>query len=355
MSATATTNRYVGLDVHTKSIAICVLDATGAVIKRATIDSRRAAFERWLDEARLGGEARFALEALAPTRWVLAELLTKGFHATLVHPYGVKLIVQSRKKSDRVDAFQLADLLRLGRLPSAYVATPWEQELRDLVRHRANIRARATRAKNRIHAILQERDEHCSWSDLFGKAGRRWLESLEFPASTRVIVGHLLAQIDQATAQLTETDEAIEALVAGDPFVELLQTIPGVGAVLASIIRAEAGDVRRFDRPEQFAAYTGLIPATWESGGSRTSGGITKQGNRLLRYAFTSAALGTCRCSAEWKQRYTKLRRRLKKPKARVAMARRLAVAVWYMARSGEAFRFQERPPKKTREIAAAT
>ena len=355
MSTKIMVTRYVGLDVHTQSIAVCIMNATGAVLERTTIESRRAALAKWIDKAAFGAETRFALEALSPARWVLAEMLRRELDATLVHPYGVRLIVQSRKKSDRIDAYQLADLLRLGRLPKAYIATPWEQELRDLVRHRADIQARATRAKNQIHAILQERDEHCSWSDLFGKSGRRWLKSRKFAASTKLRVDHLLEQIDQAKEQVAATDSAVEALIADDPFVELLQTIPGVGVTLASIIRAEAGDVRRFDRPEQFAAYVGLVPATWESGGSRTSGGITKQGNRLLRYAFGAAVLHTCRWSAEWKERYAKLRRRIKKHKARVAMARRLAVVVWYMARSGEAFRFQERPPKAKREVVPAT
>ena len=118
MSA-AKTDWFVGLDVHTKSIAICVVDATGEVVQRQTIPSRRVAWTKWLNEIPAGVAAKFALEALAPSRWVLFELLDRELEATLVHPYGVKLIVQSRKKSDRVDAFQLADLLRLGRLPAA--------------------------------------------------------------------------------------------------------------------------------------------------------------------------------------------------------------------------------------------
>lgn len=343
---------FVGLDVHTKSIAICVLDATGKVVRRDTIASRRAAWTKWLDDLPAGVTVKFALEALAPSRWVLLELLDRELEATLVHPYGVKLIVQSRKKSDRVDAFHLADLLRLGRLPAAYVATPEERELRELVRHRADLQAQLVRAKNRIHAMLQERDEHFEGSDLFGKKGRVWLARRSFENAAKLRVGQLLVGIDLHSAQIAEVEGALEKLVMHDPFVDLLRTIPGVGPLLSATIRAEAGDIRRFERPEQFAAYVGLVPATWESGGSRTSGGITKQGNRLLRYAFVLAALHTCRWSAEWKSRYTKLRRRVKKHKARVAMARRLAVAVWYMARTGEVFRHRERPAKEVKAVA---
>lgn len=352
MSAVKTRTWFVGLDVHTKSIAICVLDATGAAVRRDTIESRRAAWNRWLDRLPEDVIAKFALEALAPSRWVLLELLDRELEATLVHPYGVKLIVQSRKKSDRIDAFQLADLLRLGRLPAAYVATPEERELRELVRHRADLQAQLVRAKNRVHAMLQERDEHFEGSDLFGKKGRAWLARRPLEGAAKLRVEHLLASIDLHSAQITTVEDALAKHVMDDPFVELLRTIPGVGPLLSATIRAEAGDIRRFERPEQFAAYVGLVPATWESGGSRTSGGITKQGNRLLRYAFVLAALQTCRWSAEWKSRYGKLRRRVKKHKARVAMARRLAVAVWYMARSGEAFRYRERPPKEATKAA---
>ena len=221
------------------------------------------------------------------------------------------------------------------------------------MRHRADLQAQLVRSKNRITAMLQERDEHFEGSDVFGKRGRTWLARRPFEDAARLRVDQLLASIDLHAAQIAEVEDAIEKLVMHDPFVELLRTIPGVGPLLSATIRAEAGDLRRFERPEQFAAYVGLVPATWESGGSRTSGGITKQGNRLLRYAFVLAALHTCRWSAEWKSRYTRLRRRVKKHKARVAMARRLAVAVWHMARTGEAFRHRERPPKEPNPTAA--
>lgn len=345
---------FVGLDVHTQSIVICVVSATGVVLLREKIVARRAALKAWLDTRIPGGvTAKFALEALAPARWVLLELLERELEATLVHPYGVKLIVQSKKKSDRVDAFQLADLLRMGRLPAAYVATPEERELRELVRHRSDLRASITRSKNRIHAILQEHDEHFDGTDVFGKRGREWLEGILFESgSTRMRVRQLLQAIDLLDRQMAEVDQAIAAHVAEEPFFELLATIPGVGVILGAIILAEAGDLRRFKTPHQFAAYTGLVPATWASGDSRTSGGVTKQGNRLLRYALVQAALQLCRWSKELKDRYTKLRRRIKKHKARIAIARRLAVTIWHMARTGEAFRYQERPPKAEKKAA---
>lgn len=344
---------FVGFDVHTQSIVICVVSATGVVLLREKIVARRSALKTWLDtRIPAGVTAKFALEALAPAKWVLLELLERDLEATLVHPYGVKLIVQSKKKSDRVDAFQLADLLRLGRLPAAYVATPEERELRELVRHRADLRSSMTQKKNRIHAILQENDEHFDGSDVFGKRGREWLEGVLFECSTRMRVRQLVELIDVLDGQLAEVDRAIATHVQEEPFFELLATIPGVGVILGAIIRAEAGDIRRFKTPHQFAAYTGLVPATWASADSRTSGGVTKQGNRLLRYALVQSALQLCRWSKEIKDRYTRLRKRIKKHKARIAIARRLAVTIWHMAQTGEAFRYQERPLKAKKTAA---
>ena len=349
---TRTWRRFVGMDVHRETIAICVLDEGGVECRvKRTIASRRQALREWLaaymDPA---VPTRFALEALSPARWVVAELRAAGFDVVLVHPFGVRLIVQSKKKSDRVDARALADLLRLGRLPAAYIATPEEQALRALVRHRESLRAEMTSKKNRIHAILHCNDEHFEGSDVFGKRGRAWLAARAFPEDERFVVDQLLAGIDALERQIAEADERIAARVEDDPFVALLRTIPGVGPAIAPALRAEAGDVRRFERPEQFAAYTGLVPATWESGGSRTGGGITKKGNHVLRWALVYAALHVCRWSAEWKTRYTRLRRRIKKHKARVAMARRLAVAIWHMAKTGEVFRYRERPPKEPKK-----
>ena len=350
-----TARRFVGMDVHTQTIRICGLDEAGREVIGATIPSRRAALTAWLAAHGGGpGETRFALEALSSATWVVRLLRENAQDVTLVHPGGVRLIVQSKKKSDKVDARALADLLRLGRLPAAYIATDEERALRGLVRHRDALRGEESSKKNRVHAILAQNDEHFEGSDVFGRRGRRWLATRVFSEEERFIVDQLLAGIDAVEAQIEETDERIAARVEEDPLVALLRTIPGVGPTLAPAIRAEAGDIRRFDRPEQFAAYCGLVPATWESGDKRTGGGITKQGNHILRWALVQATLLCCRWSAGWQARYVKLRRRVKRQKARIAMARRLAVAIWHMAKTGEVFRYRERPLKKEKPTQVA-
>jgi transposase len=163
-----------------------------------------------------------------------------------------------------------------------------------------------------------------------------------------MIVDQELAQMDLLTEQLAVIDEHLELAMKASSFYALLRTIPGVGPRLGAAIALEFGDVRRFKSARAAACYTGLIPSTYQSGEKCLGGRITKQGNSTLRWALVQAALLLCRLDDGAKRQYTRLRNRLKRPKARVAMARHLAVAIWHMAKTGEVYRACKSPPTST-------
>ncbi|MGH7295236.1 MAG: IS110 family transposase [Polyangiaceae bacterium] len=349
--------RFVGLDVHREVIAICMIDARGERMRLGSerIPSRRAALRAWLaKEVREPARTKFLLEALSPAFWVIDVLQEIGLDVTLADPRSVRLIAESKKKSDRVDAHALAQSLRLGAFRPAYIATRAERALRLLVRLRGDLRKTVTEAKNRVHSLLHMCDEHFEGSDVFGKGGRRWLGALALEEDVRFVLDMHLRTIDEGEEKIAVLDERIAASCAEDPDVALLRTIPGAGPAHAATIRAEAGDLRRFDTPGQFVSYCGLAPGTRESAGKQRDGAITKQGNADLRYAIVAVSMGAARWSKEWRDRYARLRRRIKKYKARIAMARRLAVAIWHMAQNGEVFRYQERPPREKSAAEAA-
>ncbi len=352
-----TTRYYVGFDVHKKTIVICVLDREGKVIRQETIHSRREALLEWIGQRRDPSRTRVALEASGSSAWVTYVLLAEGFDVVPVHPSHVRAIAETKRKSDRLDARKLAELLRAGVLRSVHIPSEDDRATRSLLRQMRRLVCAKTRAKSTVTSLLCELGQVCPWSDPFGKRGRAWLTRFDLAPEYRVIVEQQLAQIDLLEKQLKDLDKCLENALRASPLYELLQTIPGVGVRLGAAIALEFGDIRRFETPKAAACYTGLIPATFQSGEKRRGGRITKEGNSTLRWALVQAALQLVRLDAGAKQRYVKLRNRIKRSKARVAIARHLAVAIWHMAQTGEAYRASGAPkrPVKRRARAAST
>ena len=342
---------YVGLDVHKRTIVTAILDGKGRRLAGVTLKTTRPALLEWIGGWAEGGEVRVALEASGSSAWVTYTLLDAGYHVTPVHPQHVRAIAETKQKSDRLDAFKLAELLRLGALRPTHVPCEDERASRSLVRQMRRLVARRTRAKNTVTSTLAELGEVSPWTDAFGKSGRRWLAGLKLRAEHRLIVDQELEQIDLLTEQVAALEKAIAAAVVSNPLYALARTTPGVGPQLGAAIALEFGDLRRFKTPKAAASYSGLIPSTFQSGESRRGGGITRQGNAVLRWALVQAALQLVRLDPGAKAKYTRLRNRLKKHKARVAMARHLAVVLWHMTRTGEAYRRAAAPPPKRTSV----
>jgi transposase len=192
-------------------------------------------------------------------------------------------------KNDQRDAADLADLLRMGRLPEAWIAPPATRELRGWVRHRAKLVGLRSNLKCQVHAVLASAGVAVPMSDLFGSSGRQLLAATRLSVESR-------SRIDSLIRLITALDFEIDLyarLVAGrlrtDPGYQAIQTIPGVGAVLGAVFVAEIGDITRFHRPAQLASWAGLTPKHHESDTTVHRGRITKQGSRLVRWAAVEA------------------------------------------------------------------
>ena len=192
-------------------------------------------------------------------------------------------------KNDERDAADLADLLRMGRLPEAWIAPPATRELRGWVRHRAKLVGLRSNLKCQVHAVLAGAGVQVPMSDLFGAAGQAAAGHGRLAPESRARVDSLLRLI----AALDFEVELFAKLVAGrlrtHPGYQAIQAIPGVGPVLAAVFVAEIGDITRFRRPEQLASWAGLTPKHHESDTTVHRGRITKQGSRLVRWAAVEA------------------------------------------------------------------
>lgn len=220
-----------------------------------------------------------------PDYWAADVITGEGANLHLAHPLGVKAFEYRRVKNDERDATDLADLLRMGRLPEAWIAPPVTRELRELVRHRAKLVALRSHCKAEIHAVLAKCGVQVSMTDLFGVAGIDLLNRVGLPGVYRGRIDSLRRLMEIPQFEIDVYTGLVRGRLAADPGYVALQTIPGIGPVLAAVFVAEIADVHRFTGPDKLACWCGLTPKHHESDTHVHRGSITKQGSRLVRWA----------------------------------------------------------------------
>jgi transposase len=307
--------------------------ADGTVLEQSRVVNSPMAFAAEIGKA--GTNPEVVLEATLGWYWAADVLADNGASVHLAHPLGVKAFAYQRVKKDESDARLLADLLRMGRLPEAWVAPPALRELRELVRHRHALVEGRANAKLRVHSVLAKQGVVVTVSDLFGVAGNQILNELHLDPAYQARVVSLRRLVALHSEEIAALDTAIHRRLAGDEAYEALQTIPGVGRVLAAVFMAEIGDIGRFERPEQLTSWAGMTPRHHESDTTVRRGRITKQGSRLVRWAAMEAAAGP-KSAPFFKDDYQRLAARRGKMIAKVAVGRKLLTLVFYGMRDGE-------------------
>jgi transposase len=238
---------------------------------------------------------------------------------------------------DERDARDLADLLRMGRLPEAWIAPPEIRELRELTRYRHKLVKARTSCKDQVHGVLAKLGIPVSHSDIFGVHGQAWLDGLKLPQPYAGKVASLRQLAGDLSAEIALLDKVLGDLLDGHEGYAAIQALPGIGPVLAAVIVAEIGDIRRFRRPGQLGSWAGLTPRHYESDTKVIRGHVTKQGSRMLRWALVEAIQ---RQPAGSRPRQVKdgiIARRGKEARniAKVAAARELLTLVFYGMRDG--------------------
>jgi transposase len=288
---------FVGLDVHKDSIAVAhaVGGGTELPVYVGTIGTRQADLDRLIH--RLQSKASrllFAYEA-GPCGYGLYRYLTgKGLACQVVAPSLIPKKPGDKVKTDRRDAVELARLLRSGDLTAVYVPSIEDEAVRDLCRARDAARVTGKDAKLRLKAFLLRLGLHYVGRATWNDAHRRYLAKVVCPTPTQQLVFQesVRAVDEQVDRRLRLDAELLERAPAWRlaPVVEALQALRGVQFLVAITVVAELGDLTRFDNPRQLAAFVGLIPSEYSSGGSRRQGGITKAGNGRARRALIEAA-----------------------------------------------------------------
>jgi len=324
--------QVVGIDLHRRRSVIVRQSEAGEHLSTVRIVNEPAALLAEIGKA--GQRPQVVLEATYGWYWAADVLADAGAVVHLAHPLGIKGFAYRRVKNDVRDATDLADLLRMGRLPEAWIAPPAVRQLRELVRHRAKLVALRSGLKASVHAVLAKQGLHIPVTDLFGARGRRELAAAPIDAPYRARVNSLCRLIDAYDFEIDLAAKLVAQRLAHDPGYHTIQQIPGVGPTLAAVFVAEIGDVHRFRGPRQLCSWAGLTPRHRESDTTVHRGPITKQGSTLLRWAAVEAAQKLPDTGWLTATRAAITVRRGRNT-ATVAVARKLLTLVYYGLRDG--------------------
>jgi transposase len=333
---------YAGLDLSRKRLDFRLLDESGETIEQGTAppdaDGLRGLAVR---VGRFAEPVRAAIESMNGARFVHDQLELAGWEVEIADALKVKGLAPLACKTDRIDAWVLAELSRRELVPAIWLPDPSVRAERERARFRLHLVHHRTSLKQRVHAVLLAHGKPCPVSDLFGLAGRRLLGRLALPEPWAGTVAASLQLIDELDRQITGCEAELRRLGADHRYVALLTTVPGIAWVLAYTIAAEIGDIARFPSPRKLAGYTGLCPRVYQSGDSDRRGPLAKNGPRYLRWALIEATAHACRHPL-YRDRYQRTKTRLGKQRgakvAQVDLARRLAEAIWHMLTRDQPF-----------------
>jgi len=329
--------QVVGMDLHRRRSVLVRMTEDGRRLGTARITNSAAELRKAIAAA--GTSPRVVLEATYGWYWAADVLQAAGAEVHLAHPLGVKAFTYRRVKSDEKDAADLADLLRMGRLPEAWIAPAEIRELRELTRYRIKLVQRRSGFKDQVHAVLAKLGIPVTCTDLFGVWGNTWLDGLALPQPYAGKIASLRTLISELATEIAVLDAVIADLLCHHDGYRAIQALPGIGPVLAAVIVAEIGDIRRFSCPAKLCCWAGLTPRHRESDAKVARGHITKQGSPILRWAVVEAIQHQPAASPVRHVKDRIIARRGKEAKniAKTAAARHLLTAVFYAMRDGRA------------------
>lgn len=329
-------NTYIGVDLHKKTCFITIMDSLGKIKKQTEISTDTDKVKKFFAKHT---EASVAVESTM--NWIpfYENLESLGCSVVLSNPLQTKAIASARIKNDKVDSKILADLLRTNLLPTAYIQPREIRDLKELVRQRVNYVQLRTVIKNKIHSVLFKNNVKHNFTDLYGKAGMKWLRQLALRDIYRQELDRYLKTLDLLDGQIEEMSEQIMATAKTDYDCKLLMTIPGVSYFTALVIKSEIGDIARFRNARKLCAYAGLIPSTYASADKVRFGRITKRGSKWLRKALIDSVTSGSRHPSRLCFMYRRLKKNKGTGKAKVATARKLCTVIFAMLADKQPFR----------------
>jgi transposase len=322
----------IGCDYHPAFQQIAFVDTATGDCGERRLEHREEAEKFYRGLAAQGMEVRVGMEASGQARWFERLLAELNVELWIGDATEIARKRERKQKTDRQDAQHILHLLRKDDFPQIWVPSWENRDLRQLLWHRHRMVQARTRMMNQLQAVALNEGLRCK-KRLWRESGRKQLEAFRLAPWASRRREDLLKLLDGLNPTIAELTQAIEQEVEKCPAAQRLRTHPGVGPLTALAFVLIIGNADRFQCGKQIASYLGLVPLEDSSGNRRRLGHITKQGNALLRFLLVEAAQVTARSLPEWRSHYVHLTMRRGRKIAKVAMARKLAVRLYWMMR----------------------
>ena len=333
---------FIGVDLHKKSITVCVMNEERTILARKTLYCYQP--EQILEFFRQWRPFKVVIEATAGYFWFVELIEPLAEQGVLANPAKLRVIAESTKKTDRLDAQILAEFLARDMIPEAHRPPLRQRQHRELVRHRQYIRGRMTSVRCKIRHILS--NYNADRKDLFSeRCGPAYLKEVKLSDAERFVIKQLWSEYDNHFARLTALMKKIKSFIRKAPKSEaearkIIKTAPGVGTVTAEVVISELGDVKRFRNAKAVCAYAGMVPRVRQSGGKKSKDlRITKEGSGLLRWALVESAWRVVNPSPQWDAVYPRLKKRSGHKRAIVAVARKLLCVLYAMLKTSTPYK----------------
>jgi transposase len=323
----------IGCDYHPGFQVVSIFDnRTGEVTEKKLLHPQDAEqFYRGLE-----GPVRVGIEASGHCQWFTRLLAECGHELWVGDAARIRAMEVRKNKTDRRDAAHILELMIGGRFPRIWVPTEAERDARQLLLHRHQRVRMRTQAKNQLQALMLNQGVQRG-RRLWNAAGRAELSAVQLLPYAARRRAELIATVEELDRQIGELDRMVEAEALKREAARRLMTHPGVGPNTALMMVLTLGDVRRFENARKVAAYLGLAPTENSSGGKQRLGHISKQGSAFARFLLVEAGQSAAKKDrdAELYRAYVRLAAKKSRAVAKVMVARRLAVRLYWMLRKG--------------------
>jgi len=321
----------IGCDFHPGFQQVAVLDTGSGEVRDLRLGHKEEA--RQFYAGLRGQEVLVGIEASGYSQWFEQMLEGMGYGYRIGDAAAIRASYVRKQKTDRRDAGHILRLLVEGRFPALWVPSAAERDARQLIVHRHKRVQMRTRVKNQLHALAMNQGLRLRWQ-LWTAKGLEQLRALPLLPYAAARRADLLRQLEEMDAEIARLDQAVRKEAEARAAAVRLMSHPGVGPVTALGFVLTIGEVRRFAKARQVASYLGLIPSERSSGGKQRLGHISKQGNPLVRFLLVEAGHTAVRGDAELRRCYQRLQHRHSTGVAKVAVARKLALRLYWMLRN---------------------
>lgn len=317
---------YAGLDIHKEKLAGCIMDKDGTITREHTFPSSKKALERFLNGIP-SSDITIAIEACGLWRGTHRLLTDMGYNVKLANPKKTHDIA-CQKKTDKVDARILADLLRTHYLPEVWIPDEQTLQFRDLTRHKATLTRLKTQVQGKIRGYLLRKG---------AKYGKLSKEDTLSTLTDDPDINNLIQVYHSVKQEEKEVMRRIKKIARNKKETTMLMSMPGIAEFSSLMILAEIGDIRRFSSPKELVSYSGLCRGIYQTGSTERSVPNTAV-NKWLKWIIYECSGRASMLDPRFQDYYYKIQQRKGFKTARRATARKMLTIIWYMLTNKEPY-----------------